>query len=1057
MRVDGARTTGRLAASLLTLLVAAAPSVGFGEDNPTSVPTKAIAKSTSDFKANVQPLLAKHCYGCHGADVQEADVRLDSLNPDMVSGPDAERWHAALDMINQGYMPPDYEEQPSDEERRAMVDWMTSSLDLARRAKSDKPQPRVRRLTREQYTNSLAELLHLPINFGKNLPDEAKSKMGFTNSTTALLTSGLHVEYYQAIARAALDKAIVAETPPESMRYRVTVGRDLGAGRHAAVIGGYQSAPIARQHVLVEILDQGGNPREANTPDEEKQLRGIESNIGVGMRGSSGDRYEMLDNGLLLYSALPHKEQAPKSWQGPSPNMKMLLRRCFPSEGPFVVRVVASLAGAEADSHREGLIELRSSEPVAQLQAETQELAPAEKVIVLTAAACQKRKQLVASGDNLVPEDVTKPSWAEFDFEVPEAGYYHIDFVHPPASADAMPSVSLQVDKSAQHLRVEPSDTNEVCITPLAHAYLPAGKHHLRLGGKFFVGFREVVISPLPSDHPANATLSQERAKTRDEMLGDSAALRAFVGTRTDDGMEYAELDAAQVVDAPSDQPATFEFHGYLEDLPIPILDLSEKTDLSNIMIVGVWNDRLAKNPADRGVPVVVKSIEFEGPYYPTWPPQSHTEIFFDSPLRESDQEAYTRAVLERFMARAFRREVSAAEVDRYMEFWHAARGDFDRYEDGIREVLVAVLCSPHFMYLEMPQRQESGEAALAERLAYFLWNAPPDEELARLANAGELRAQIDGQVERMIADERIENFVDAFANEWLRLDRHDAMSVNVGRYPDYTRFVKRDMALETTHFVRHVLQNNMSLMTFVESDFAMLNQNLAEFYGIPGVEGNHFRPVSITPDMHRGGLLSQGAFLTGHSDGTQAHPIKRAVWVKSKILGTPPPPPPPNVPELDPETPGFQKLTLKEQLELHRSKPSCSDCHSKFDPYGVVFENYDAVGRFQTKAKGRPIDASTELPGGEKIDGVDQLKDYLLKQRSADVTRSVVSHLYAYAIGRDLSFADEPVIDSITADVTEDGNRIQTAVLGVVRSPAFWQDAPAPQTAAAPSEKDNR
>nr|WP_261361257.1 DUF1592 domain-containing protein [Aeoliella straminimaris] len=1049
--------------ALALLAVVAVPKYGFGDDVPATSLEASVAKSTRQYNDEVQPLLAKHCFGCHGADLQEADVRLDSLDPNMVAGHDAERWHAALDMINQGYMPPDYEEQPSDEERRLMVEWMTESLDLARKAKSNKPQPRVRRLTREQYTNSLAELLHLPLNFGKNLPAEAKSKMGFTNSGNALLTSGLHVEYYQAIARADLQKAIVAKTPPETFRYRVTVGKGVGAGRHAAVIGGFQSAPIARQNVLVEILDQHGQPRQPTSPDEQKQLRGIESNIGVGMRGSSGDRYQVLDEGLLLYSALPHREQAPKSWQGPSPNMKMLLRRCFPSEGPFVLRVVASLAEGDDDLQREGLIELRSSQPVVGLKADSDELASIENTIVLTATECTKQDQLVARGDYLVPQDVTKPSSAEFDFEVPETGYYHIDFLHPPASADAMPSVSLTIDKSAQHLRVEPTagDGEQVSITPLSHAYLTAGTHHLTLGGKFFVGFREVAISPLPSDHPASAAIEQERATAREQTLSQSAALRAFVGNRTDDGMEYAELGAPQVVANASDQPATFEFHGYLEDLPTPILDLSEKTSLSNIMIVGVWNDHLAKNPSDRGVPVVVKSIEFAGPYYPEWPPKSHTEIFFDSPLRDSNPEAYTREVLERFMTRAFRREVSDAEIERYVEFWQATRGDFDRYEDGVREVLVAVLCSPHFLYLEMPARQESGEAALAERLAYFLWNSPPDEQLAKLAQAGDLRKQVAEQVERMIADERINHFIDAFTDEWLRLDRHAAMSVNIGAYPDYTRFVKRDMALETSHFVRHVLQNNMSLMTFVESDFAMLNQNLAEFYGIQGVEGNHFRPVSVTPDMHRGGLLSQGAFLTGHSDGTQAHPIKRAVWVKAKILGSPPPPPPPNVPELDPETPGFQNLTLKEQLELHRSKPSCKDCHSKFDPFGVVFENYDAVGRFQTMAKGRPVDARTELPDGETIDGVDQLKTYLLGKRGADVTRSVVSHLYAYATGRDVTFADQPQIDSITSQVIEDDYRIQTAVLGVIRSPAFWQESLTGDLAqlseAVPSPKEKR
>jgi hypothetical protein len=467
-------------------------------------------------------------------------------------------------------------------------------------------------------------------------------------------------------------------------------------------------------------------------------------------------------------------------------------------------------------------------------------------------------------------------------------------------------------------------------------------------------------------------------------------------------------------------------------------LDETEKSSLSNIMVVGVWNDHLVKDSSDCGVPIVVRSIEFAGPSYPVWPPESHQQVFFESPLRETDPDGYTREVISRFMTRAFRRAVDPQEVDRYVDFWTATRDDYDNYYEGVKETLVAVLCSPHFLYIGALDAPAAGDAAQAERLAYFLWNSPPDEELCRLAAEGTLRRELPRQVERMIADARIERFIDTFAVDWLRLDRHASMDVNVDTYSDYTRFVKRDMAMETKAFLLHVLREKLSLLTFIDSDFAMLNQNLAEFYAVSGVEGTHFRPVPVAPEMHRGGLLSQGAFLCGHSDGTQAHPIKRAVWLKEKILGSPVPPPPPNVPALNPETPGFEKLTLKEQLELHRDKPSCADCHRTIDPYGVVFENYDAVGRFRTQAKGRPVDARSVLPEGVEIDGVDQLKEYLLENKRDVVTRSVVSHLLAYALGRDVSYTDEQAIDDLVARVAADNYNLQTAVLAIAESPAF-------------------
>jgi hypothetical protein len=289
-----------------------------------------------------------------------------------------------------------------------------------------------------------------------------------------------------------------------------------------------------------------------------------------------------------------------------------------------------------------------------------------------------------------------------------------------------------------------------------------------------------------------------------------------------------------------------------------------------------------------------------------------------------------------------------------------------------------------------------------------------------------------------MSKNPKIRNMIESFAYDWLRVDRLNGMSADKKLYPDFTRFVKEDMAEETYSFIHHILKENMSVLNFIDSDFAMLNQNLAEFYGIDGVIGNVFRPVAIPRYENRGGLLSQGAFLTGHSDGVQAHPIKRAVWLKEKILGDPPPPPPPNVPELDPETPGFETLTLKEQLELHRNKASCIDCHLKIDPYGVAFENYDAVGRYQKIAKNKPIDSNSKLPDGTEVEGIEGIKEYILNLKREDFTKSLVEHLYAYALGRDVSFSDDKELNRIVEKVKANNFRFQTVLEEIVLSDSF-------------------
>ena len=498
--------------------------------------------------------------------------------------------------------------------------------------------------------------------------------------------------------------------------------------------------------------------------------------------------------------------------------------------------------------------------------------------------------------------------------------------------------------------------------------------------------------------------------------------------------MDYATFGGSQEVDAPLGEPVTYSFYGRLENLPLPAPDTGDTEILSGFSLFGVWNDHLVKSSQDPGPPLLVESIEIEAPYFEQWPPESHSRIFFAS-QNQDRQEVYAREVIERFLERAFRRPVAAAEVDRYHDFWLSMRDEFGSFEESVREVLIAALCSPNFLFLaETEERQH----ALATRLSYFLWNAPPDPELLELAEAELLDGQMSRQVDRLLDDARVDAFVRSFAYEWLRLDRQQLVTIDAGRFPAYTRFVKRDMAEETYAFLRYVIDQDLPISTLIDSDFAMLNQNLAEFYGIDGVEGNHFRPVPLDPALGRGGLLSQGAFLVGHSDGRQPHPIKRAVWLKEKILGDEPPAPPPNVPQLDPETPGFEKLTLKEQLELHRDNPSCHDCHAGIDPYGIAFEEYNAIGLLEDERMGRPVDASTELPDGTPVDGVAELKRYILEQERQAFLRSLVEHLFAYALGRDLSFADEEEVSQIVAYAEQHGETMRAVLRGIALSPSF-------------------
>jgi len=1008
----------------------------------------------------LRPLLKTYCYQCHGDGEANGDVSLDTL---AIEGPEvsAESWVSVRDVINSGDMPPEDELPITDEHRDIIVSALSQVIETAAQSQVSE-DPILRKLTRAQYTNSLQNLLGMSVDFGEVLPEDGKSEMGFSNNAEVLQITSLHFDYYEKVARSALNKAIATGPKPDSYRFRVSFGANIDAKsstQSGKEIGGYQSVKVSSNDFQVELLDSDGNRRKGSDAAEEKKLRKFENNIAIGMRGSATDRFKIVEDGMLLFSAVPHREAAPKSWQGPSPNLKVLVQNDFPRSGDFRMKVRAKKSKSwGVDDLKDRLISLR--EPVA--------AKPSDSTIRLLAKKCRKSEGMELREDSwLIPTNVAGDSSAKFSFIVPQDGLYQVDFDHPYVEADMMPSFQLKIDrklKVEERLQLLKSQKDEQSITtPVTFARLKKGRHRLEIGGRFFTGFNEVRITPVDENSKVATQLRGESAKNEGKFATKTPSIAAFAGTRTDDGMDYRSFGATQLVDAQNQQLQSLEFMGRLENLPLPVFEADARDSLSNISIFGIWNNYLVKNVNDSGPPIVVNSIEIELPWNPVWPPESHKEIFpgKGSP-NAADQERYTRRVLKKFITKAFRRPVQPRELNRYFEFWKSIRGDFDVYEDGVKEVLVAVLCSPNFLYMIEPEAtaeleitdpknesfnlQDQDQFLLASKLAYFLWNSPPDETLLKLARAGKLKDALAAQTDRMIEDPKVWRMIRAFGREWLRVDRHESMQVNTSQYTDFTRFVRSDMTEETWQFLHHVLYNDLPISDLIDSDFAMLNQNLAEFYGIEGVEGNEFRPVKLLENQQRGGLLLHGAFLSGHSDGEQAHPIKRAVWLKEKILGDPPPPAPPNVPDLDPETPGFELLTLKEQLELHRNKPSCISCHKKIDPYGIVFQNFDAVGRFQTTVKGKPIDATSTLPDGRKMKGVAEMKRYILQERSQEFCRSLVKHLMAYSLGRDITYSDDAEVTEIVQRVEQSGSSFRAVFRAIVLSQSFSEKLPALQ-----------
>jgi hypothetical protein len=569
--------------------------------------------------------------------------------------------------------------------------------------------------------------------------------------------------------------------------------------------------------------------------------------------------------------------------------------------------------------------------------------------------------------------------------------------------------------------------------------------------------------------------------------------IRVRAAARVPDGLAYPRLSVAigvradvlapmqtvgdTDVNAPMDTPVVYEFRGRIEDFPLPgknpkfpgmMITLTHQGEAPPApkQVKGKKNKKKdpAPPPEDPTKPlIVVESVDFEGPVFDAWPPSSHTQLL-SLPTSSGDgstsgkEAAYAREVLQRFMRRAFRRPVDDAEVDQMMALFQTIRPRAASFEVAMRDVLAMVLISPDFLYLlerrhpnlDDVERQPLTHHQLASRLSYFLWSTMPDDQLARLAADDQLRdpSVLEEQVRRMIADDRSWNFVQRFTNQWLDLSGLDRVAVNPEFYPRFDDRLKTDMRLETQNFFAEILKKDLSALNLIDSEFAMLNGPLAKHYGIDGPNGTDFERVALTPEDHRGGLLTQASILLANSTGEDSHPIRRAVWLLERLLDDPPPPPPPDVPELKSDQPDFAALPLKKQLEINRTKTYCNSCHIGIDPWGVPLENYDAVGLWRTEvtkpaARKRrkvttTVDATSTLPGGHEITGIDALKQHLLEHDRERFSRAIVTKVLAYGLGRSPEFSDTDTIDRLANQFAERDYRLSDLIVAIVQSEAF-------------------
>jgi hypothetical protein len=476
-----------------------------------------------------------------------------------------------------------------------------------------------------------------------------------------------------------------------------------------------------------------------------------------------------------------------------------------------------------------------------------------------------------------------------------------------------------------------------------------------------------------------------------------------------------------------------------------------------------------------------IGGFEIKGPYDVTGisPTPSRERIFVCQPKTAADEEPCAHEILGRLTEQAFRRPVTDADLAPLMKFYAAGRqsGDFD---EGIRRALTALLASPNFLYrteisgkaqqttqVDAPaaaatlravvNTAASGAAPLtdtelASRLSFFLWSAPPDQQLLAVANQGKLHEPevLKAQVSRMLQDPRATTLASNFAFQWLDVQRLEEIKPDANLFP-YVTDPRDDYRTELKLFIDSVFRENQPVTGLLTDNYTYLNQRLAVLYGITTVKGDQFRRVTLT-DSARWGLLGKGAVLMGTSYPNRTAPVLRGQWILASITGTPPTAPPPAVPSLKENKTGEKALTVRELMAKHRDRPSCFACHGILDPLGLALENFDAVGRWRDRDRmaGTVIDASGVLPDGTKITGVDDLRKALASDPNQFV-QTVTIKLMTYALGRAIDYQDMPTVRGIVRESAKQNYRFKDLVLDIVTSTPFQMrsDQAAPAGAA--------
>ncbi|MBX3421448.1 MAG: DUF1592 domain-containing protein [Pirellulaceae bacterium] len=1011
------------------------------------------------FDRHIQPLLVKACGDCHGKTPKDNDLDLTSFGSAQVILANSEVLSDVVERLRLGDMPPKESPQPSEAEREQLLGWIIAALDAEAAARAGDPGPvTLRRLSNTEYDNAIRDLtgIDLRLTQAREFPTDSVGGEGFANVGDAMPVTPELVERYHQTARDVAARAVLL---PTGFRFSASTERPDWAEEalqplrdfHARYAGPNGEPPLEK-HLAATLkhrdrLTRDGPAAIGTVAAEDKLNATYLAALWTWFNSESASQAEVDAHPADLPPDTLALVRA--KWREATSDPSPVLAEIKAVQGQLFQGNYMRNAALAVGNGFPAWEELRRVVAVERVQGAARE--PLFRMVALPV-----QPDTFVVWDRLRLEGGDGPPLVFAEHPELGAAIEHATGLkfgqHPqgrsvPKSALVtaagdevvidLSNLSAELQKALTLPRFLRADVSLDAASPEAasvQAFLIAATGG---GGNL----AEPVATATPGD-PRAAQIAHPRV----------AAQRARAAA------EFRALFPPAVLFQPiiprDAQGSVFLYRREDEPLRRLLLDDAGRAEIDRL-----WSELEFVSEQALATPIAYAGLV---QYYRK--PNDGARIMFfyiqefEEQIKREEQalvaaqiaaESEHLEALLAFAARAWRRPLDANERQAILASYHADRNEGVKHDPAFRDALTRVLSSPWFLYrVEQPAigshwQPVSGDE-LATRLSFLLWDSIPDDELRAKAAKLHEPSVIEEQLRRMLKDSRVSGMAAEFGARWLGV-RDFAMNHgrNLQHFPEFTPVLRDALAEEPVRFFEDLLVNDRPVADVIAADAVVINDILAEHYGIPGVTGPEWRRVENVSAYGRGGFLGFGAVIAKQSAAARTSPIKRGAWLV-QMLGERLPKVPPDVPPL-PETPPAG-LSVREISERHRQDSKCAGCHVRIDPFGMAMERFDAIGRFRPASELKPNDTIGTLSDGTQIEDIAGLRNYVAGPRREDLLRSLARKLTGYALGRAVMTSDRRLVDEVTQTMNG-GGRWSDALLLIVRSQQFGCMRPTAQT----------